>query len=97
MLLSLIAPQGGLCFKCKGGPMGRSERGVPFHQIGKRVYPLIYGKTVNFPLDFEELKEPIIQPYAGYHIREGEHDLTLEDWKIFMDFVEVEFWEKVSF
>ncbi|MBN3582778.1 acetylxylan esterase [Algoriphagus aestuarii] len=60
-------------------------------QIGSRIYRQIYGKTTSFPQSFEGLKAPIIQPDAGYHIRDGKHDLTLEDWNHFMDFMQLNF------
>jgi hypothetical protein len=94
MLVSLIAPQA-IYFASAREDRWADPKGEYLSiKLGSRIYPLIYGKEVNFPMDFEELKEPVIQPYAGYHIREGEHDLTLEDWKIFMDFVEVNFGKK---
>ncbi len=60
-------------------------------QLGSRVYTDIYKKSVAFPLTFEELEDPIIQAYAGYHIRNGKHNLTLEDWHNFMDFIDLNF------
>jgi hypothetical protein len=94
MLVSLIAPRA-IYFSSAREDRWADPKGEYLSmKLGSRVFPLIYGKKVIFPLDFEELKEPVIQPFAGYHIREGEHDLTPEDWRIFMDFVEVNLGKK---
>lgn len=91
MLVSLIAPRA-IYFSSAREDRWADPKGEYLSiKLGSRVYASIYGKDVSFPLDFEALKEPVIQPYAGYHIREGEHDLTLEDWKRFMDFAELNF------
>ncbi|MEB2784453.1 glucuronyl esterase domain-containing protein [Algoriphagus persicinus] len=63
-------------------------------KLGSRVYTEIYGMSVSFPLEFENLEDPIIQNHAGYHIRNGQHSLTLEDWKHYMDFMELNFQNK---
>jgi hypothetical protein len=94
MLVSLIAPRAVYFSSARGDRWADPKGEYLSIKFGSRIYPLIYGKEVNFPLDFEEQKEPIIQPYAGYHIREGKHNLTLEDWKNYMDFVEVNLGKK---
>lgn len=58
-------------------------------KIGSRIYSEIYEQPVAFPDDFENLKAPVLQKHSGYHIREGKHNLTLEDWNHFMDFIEL--------
>lgn len=94
MLVSLIAPRSVYFSSAREDQWADPKGEYLSMKLGSRVYSQIYGKTVKFPLDFEELKEPIIQRYAGYHIREGEHDLTLEDWKSYMDFVEMNLGKK---
>ena len=56
--------------------------------LGSRVFSEIYGKQAMFEQEFEELKGPVHVESVGYHIREGKHDLTWEDWRIFLEFVD---------
>jgi hypothetical protein len=57
-------------------------------QLGSRVHAEIYGKKSVFEPEFEQITGPIHLESVGYHIREGKHSLTWEDWRIFLDFVE---------
>lgn len=57
-------------------------------QLGSRIASEIYGKKAVFEKEFEELEGPVHLESVGYHIREGAHDLTWEDWRIFLEFVE---------
>ena len=56
--------------------------------LGSRVFSEIYEKKAVFEQEFEELKGPVHLESVGYHIREGKHDLTWEDWRIFLEFLE---------
>ncbi|GMQ24874.1 acetylxylan esterase [Algoriphagus sp. oki45] len=56
--------------------------------LGSRVFSEIYGKKAVFEQEFEALSGPVHLESVGYHIREGKHDLTWEDWRIFLEFVE---------
>lgn len=55
--------------------------------LGSRVYSEIYGKKSEFQSTFEQLTSPVHLESVGYHIREGKHDLTWEDWRNFLEFV----------
>ncbi|GMQ30578.1 acetylxylan esterase [Algoriphagus confluentis] len=55
--------------------------------LGSRVFSEIYGKKAVFEQEFEALSGPVHLESVGYHIREGKHDLTWEDWRIFLEFV----------
>ena len=56
--------------------------------LGSRVFSEIYEKKAVFEQEFEALSGPVHLESVGYHIREGKHDLTWEDWRIFLEFVE---------
>ena len=56
--------------------------------LGSRVFSEIYEKKAVFEQEFEALSGPVHLESVGYHIREGKHDLTWEDWRIFLEFLE---------
>lgn len=90
MLATLIAPRA-IYFASARDDRWADPKGEYLSlQLGSRVYKDIYKQEVSFPLAFEELNSPITQPFAGYHIREGQHGLTWEDWGHFLDFVEIQ-------
>lgn len=91
MLAMLIAPRAVYFASARGDQWADPKGEYISMQLGSRVYSEIYKQDVNFPLAFEELNSPILQPSAGYHIREGKHNLTGEDWKHFIDFAEIQF------
>lgn len=51
----------------------------------KPVYDL-YGKSTALTAELPSVNSPIISSTLGYHIREGEHDLTAYDWTNFIRF-----------
>lgn len=55
---------------------------------GSEVYEKVYLLPVNLSETMPEVNEPVTQSYAGYHIRNGKHNLTLYDWQRFMDFAD---------
>ncbi|MEB2777890.1 acetylxylan esterase [Algoriphagus sp. D3-2-R+10] len=94
MLAMLVAPRA-IYFSSAKEDLWADPKGEYLSmKLGSRVYSEIYGMNLSFPLEFENLKDPIIQNHAGYHIRNGKHNLTLEDWKHFMDFMELNFQNK---
>lgn len=90
MMVSLIAPRA-IYFSSAREDRWADPKGEYLSmQLGSRVFSEIYKQKVSFPIEFESLKGPVLQPFAGYHIREGEHNLTWEDWSHYVDFVELQ-------
>lgn len=58
---------------------------------GSEVHSNIYHLPVNLPEEMPGVNSPVTRSYAGYHIRSGEHNLTLYDWQRFMDFADHHF------
>lgn len=54
-------------------------------QYARQVYDL-YGKSSALTPDPPPVNTPIINSTIGYHIREGEHNLTAYDWSNFIRF-----------
>ena len=56
----------------------------------EKVYAL-YGIESNLPANPPATNQPVIASPLGYHIREGEHNLTAYDWNNFIKFANVHF------
>ena len=87
MLPGLIAPRAIYYSSAKGDQWADPKGEFLGIKLGSRVYSQIYGKEIRFPDEFEAVNTPIHQDAVGYHIREGQHDLTWADWEIFLEFV----------
>lgn len=42
------------------------------------------------PAELPAVNQPLHQGHIGYHVREGKHDLTAQDWQYFIDFAELQ-------
>lgn len=87
ILPGLIAPRAVYYSSARGDQWADPKGEYLGLQLGARVASSIFGKNATFHSSFEELNGPVHLEGVGYHIREGKHDLTWEDWKIFLDFV----------
>ena len=87
LLPGLIAPRGVYYSSAREDQWADPKGEYIGLQLGSRIAAEIYGKKAVFEKSFEELDGPVHLESVGYHIREGEHDLTWEDWEIFLEFV----------
>lgn len=87
MLPGLIAPRAIYYSSAKGDQWADPKGEYLGIKLGSRIYSEIYDKQIAFPEEFEKITTPIHQEAVGYHIREGKHDLTWEDWSHFLNFV----------
>lgn len=88
MLPGLIAPRAIYYSSAKGDQWADPKGEFLGIKLGSRIYSEIYGKKIDFPAEFESINSPVHQEAVGYHIREGKHNLTWEDWSHFLDFVQ---------
>lgn len=51
----------------------------------EKVYAF-YGLKSNLPAHLPAVNQPIVTSQLGYHLREGEHNLTAYDWSNFLKF-----------
>lgn len=59
----------------------------------EKVYNL-YDLQSTLPEAIPTVDAPIVQPPLGYHLRQGEHDLTSYDWNNFIKFADQHFLKK---
>jgi hypothetical protein len=88
MLLSLTAPRP-LYIASAGEDLWADPRGSYlslFHAIP--VYKLL-GINADIPEAMPPVNKQVISGKVGFHVREGDHNLLLEDWNRFMDFADV--------
>lgn len=88
MLLALIAPRPLYIASADkdlwGDPVGQYLAlyfAVPVYRL--------YEPSTSLPKALPTLNVPIISGNVAYHIRDGEHNMTLKDWNWFMDFADV--------
>ncbi|QDK78727.1 acetylxylan esterase [Spirosoma sp. KCTC 42546] len=90
MLLAAIAPRP-LYVTNASKDLWADPRGTYLSlKTASRVYTL-YGIDANLPANPPGINQPISNASLGYHIREGEHNLTAYDWNNFIKFATVHF------
>lgn len=91
MLLATIAPRGVYITAAEedewADPKGMYESLLH----ASEVYEKIYGISVPLNERMPAINNPTDNPYAAYHIRDGEHDLKLYDWVQFLNFADRHF------
>ncbi|MVM34571.1 acetylxylan esterase [Spirosoma sp. HMF4905] len=85
MLLAAIAPRG-LYVTNASKDLWADPTGTYLAlKNAQRVYAL-YGMEAHLPDHPPAINQPILNSPLGYHIREGEHNLTAYDWSNFIKF-----------
>jgi hypothetical protein len=93
MLLALIAPRA-LYTANASNDLWADPKGQYlslFHSLP--VYRL-YNPVISIPESMPPVDTPVRSGNIGYHIRSGDHDLTLADWNFFMDHADKVFVKK---
>ncbi len=91
MLIALMAPRPIYVASAKEDEWADPKGEFLSLKHGSTVHEKLYQLPVNLPSEKPEVNEPTIQSYAGHHIRDGEHNLTIYDWQQFMDFADYHF------
>jgi hypothetical protein len=85
LLLATIAPRP-LYVTNASKDLWADPRGTYLSVLQVRDVYALYGIRINLPLDPPGVNQPLLTSRVGYHIREGEHDLTAYDWRMFLQF-----------
>lgn len=87
MLLALIAPRG-LYIASAAKDLWADPKGEYLSlKEAQQVYRL-YGFKTSLPEEMPAVNRQLIRSAAGYHIREGEHNMTPFDWQQFIRFAD---------
>jgi hypothetical protein len=88
MLIALMAPRA-VCVGSADQDLWADPRGEFLSVLfAGPVYRLFGKKGVGDAAEMPAIGEPLHGEGAHYHIREGKHNLTLFDWKCYMDFAD---------
>lgn len=91
MLVASIAPRGVYITAAEDDEWA-DPKGMYLSLLeASKVYEEIYGISVPLAKRMPPVNNPTDNPYAAYHIRDGEHDLKLYDWEQFLNFADRHF------
>ncbi|MDZ7717593.1 MAG: hypothetical protein U5K72_02085 [Balneolaceae bacterium] len=91
MLISTIAPRPVYVGSAEEDPGADPKGEFLALKHASDLYEKIYQLPVNVPDEMPPVNQPIIESYTGYHIRSGEHDLSLYDWDQYIKFADYHF------
>lgn len=91
MLISTIAPRGVYITAAEDDQWADPKGMYESLLHASEVYKKIYGISIPLNDRMPAINNPTDHPYAGYHIRDGEHDLKLYDWEQFLNFADRHF------
>ena len=87
MLVALIAPRGVYVAGAAEDDWA-DNKGQYLSLIEAQPLFRLYGFNLNLPNETPKVGEQIIQKPMGFHIREGKHNMTLFDWRKFIEFAD---------
>lgn len=91
MLVASIAPRG-VYITAAEEDLWADPRGMYLSLLhASEVWEKIYGISIPLGEQMPFINNPTDNPYTGYHIRNGEHDLKLYDWEQFLNFADRHF------
>ena len=93
MLISLIAPRPVYATNATKDLWADPKGTFLSLKNAEKVYAL-YGIASKLPADPPGVEKPLLDPPLGYHMREGEHNLTAYDWSQFIVFANNHFGRK---
>lgn len=88
MLLALVAPRA-LYIDCADNDLWGDPKGSYLSLYHSMPVFKLLGTGSGVPEKMPPLEKQVISGVTGFHIRGGEHDLSLKDWNYFMDFTRV--------
>lgn len=91
MLLSLISPRGLYVASSKDDQWADPKGEYLSLLNAARVYSELYNSPQDLPKIFNPDVNTNHLSSIGYHLREGENDLSAYDWERFLDFAEMKF------
>ncbi len=87
MLMALTAPRP-LYIASAGEDIWADPRGSYLALYNATPVYKLLGKDSRIPEAMPPVNKQVISGKLGYHVREGDHNLLLEDWTRFMDFAD---------
>jgi hypothetical protein len=88
MLLALMAPRG-VYVASAAEDFWADPKGQYVSLLEAQAAYNLYDIKLNFPKEMPEVNKQVIQSHAGFHNREGKHNMNLFDWQQFIKFANV--------
>lgn len=87
MLLALTAPRA-LYLDCASDDLWGDPRGCYLALYKALPVFQLFDKNSVVPVIMPPLNKQVFSGHTGFHIRDGAHNMLLQDWKCFMDFAD---------
>jgi hypothetical protein len=84
-LLALTAPRA-IYISCADEDLWADPRGSYLALYNAVPVFKLLGEISDFPETMPPLNKQVICGNVGFHIRKGVHNMTMDDWKKYMDF-----------